>query len=114
MWLSLQDPELLPTYRGEPAGPVPAFETLLEALAQIPELADVYAVTSLGRLRFSMAPTFAEESAHSLVRVSVSKNDFGVALYVRGIAEPVSQRGGPIHDLIPVVKHYLMRLLYEP
>ena len=112
MWRDLHDPELVGSFRREVHGAT-ALEHLLEALAARQELVGISAVTSLGKLRFTRAPTWSAKGRWSEVPVLQTGARFLVAFVPAGASHACAARECLLSELLEVVDLYLLRLVLE-
>lgn len=114
MWLPLEHPLLVSTYlKSFPQGKGlnSALVSLLESLARSGGDGRIYAVTSLGNLRFTTAPDYREEAGHAAVWVVPHGDSFSVAYSRAGEREAHSTAFSPAAGLEATVRAFLMRLL---
>ncbi len=116
MWRSLADPELVATYRREfPHGSCPErLAALLADLSGRDYAGQVFAVTSLHKLRLTTAPTWQESEQHDCVFLGLGR-DLGTftVSYLHRSEREAGGRACPAAEVGGLVDLYVYRLLTE-
>ena len=114
MWRSLRDPETPALYEREfpqPHQAPSALVGLLRDLSVKEFAAGLFAVTSLGRLKLTRAPSYDREEQYDVVAILVRGSEFAVSyLPRRGNGEPVTAIC-KADELPGVVERFLIRLV---
>ena len=113
MWRSLRDQQLLSIYEGEFSEP--SLRQLLSWVVANPRFlkSPLYAVTSHGKLRFTLAPNYAAEKRFPAVYVIAHAGGYGVWHVPAGAHAPDGVEDCTEAELCRVVEQYLDRLLCE-
>lgn len=94
---------------------MPGFDELIANLTARDDLPDLYAVTSLGKLRLTTAPSFVEESKHPCIWILVVKpaGNCSVAFVPPGARRASAEKRCAPDDLISTLELFLLRLALE-
>jgi len=114
MWRNIRDPGLLEAYRAEAAAR-PGYEAIahmLEALASY-DIDGLFAVTSLGVLRLTTAPTWLAEDRHPSVDVVARKGSYVVSFASPGARRSASSTECDGGTLLSTVEMHVLRLFRE-
>jgi hypothetical protein len=114
MWKHIRDPDLLSVYANEFGDKVPGLERLVLHLANRQDLPDLYAVTSMGKLRLTTAPSFADENKHPVIGIlKLESGQCAVAFFPPRSTRPSAEKECSPDDLISTVELFLLRLRLE-
>lgn len=114
MWRNIRDPGLLEAYRAE-AAVRPGYEAIarmLEAL-RASDIDGLFAVTSLGVLRLTTAPSWLAEDRHPSVDVVARKGGHVVSFALPGARCSTSSTECDERTLLSTVEMHLLRLFRE-